>query len=100
MYAFITILIVLVAFLIMVIVLVQNPKGGGLGAGFGGGGGGGGLGGGVQNTTDFLEKATWVLAVALLCLSLVSNVFLPGNADNSGFGGNSEDIELNDRLSE
>jgi len=80
-YTFITILIVIVCVLLGLVVLVQNPKGGGLGAGFGGGGGGG-L-GGVQKTTDFLEKATWTLAIALLALSLLSNAFLPKNT-NSG----------------
>lgn len=101
MYAFVTILIVLVAFLIMAVVLVQNPKGGGLGAGFGGGGGGGGLGGGVQNTTDFLEKATWTLAILLLCLSLVSNVFLPRTGNSvDDFGATPEQLELNERLAE
>lgn len=101
MYAFITILIVLIALLIMAVVLVQNPKGGGLGAGFGGGGGGGGLGGGVQNTTDFLERATWVLAVLFLTLALVSNIFLPGSSNSANtIDGSVQDIELNDRLLE
>ena len=30
---------------------------------------------GVRKTADFLEKATWGLAIALLVLSLVSNTF-------------------------
>ncbi len=86
-YTFITLLIVIVCVLLGLVVLVQNPKGGGLGAGFGGGGGGS-L-GGVQKTTDFLEKATWTLAIALLALSLISNAFLP---KNSGQG--SQESEL------
>jgi preprotein translocase subunit SecG len=33
--------------------------------------------GGVKQTTDFLEKATWTLAIALFVLSIFSNAFLP-----------------------
>lgn len=75
MYSFITILIILICLFIIVVVLIQNPKGGGLGAGFGGGSSN--LMGGVKQTTDFLEKATWTLAAALIVLSLLSNAFLP-----------------------
>ena len=66
----------------MLVVLVQNPKGGGLGAGFGGGASN--AMGGVQRTTDFLEKATWGLAIALLVLSLFSYVFLDNKTTTSG----------------
>ena len=40
--------------------MVQNPKGGGLSSSFGGGGTQS-L-GGVQKTTDFLDKSTWTLS--------------------------------------
>lgn len=66
------ILIVLVAFLLVVVIMVQNPKGGGLSSSFGGGGTQ--QLGGVQKTTDFLDKSTWTLAVLLLGLILLSNV--------------------------
>ena len=92
MYVFITILIVIVCVLLSLVVLVQNPKGGGLGAGFGGGSSN--LMGGVQKTTDFLEKATWVLAISLLLLSLVSNAFL-GDKVSSNSG---QDSELFERI--
>ncbi|HRK28611.1 MAG TPA: preprotein translocase subunit SecG [Chitinophagales bacterium] len=75
MYVLITILIILICLLIMAVVLIQNPKGGGLGTGFGGGTAN--IMGGVKQTTDFLEKATWTLAAALIVLSLLSNAFLP-----------------------
>lgn len=75
MYVFITILILLVCVLLVLIVLVQNPKGGGLSATFGGGGN---QLMGARRTTDFLEKGTWTLAVALLIFSLVSSAFVPG----------------------
>lgn len=66
------ILIVLVAFLLVVVIMVQNPKGGGLSSSFGGGGTQ--QLGGVQKTTDFLDKSTWTLAILLLALILLSNI--------------------------
>ncbi len=65
---FISILIFLVCILLVLIVLVQNPKGGGLASEFSSAN----QIGGVQRTADFLEKATWTLAIALVVLSLVS----------------------------
>ena len=56
------------------VVLVQNPKGGGLSSTFGGGGN---QMMGVKKTTDFLEKATWTLAISLISLSLLSNFAIP-----------------------
>ena len=51
--------------------MVQNPKGGGLSSSFGGSTQ---QLGGVQKTTDFLDKSTWVLATLLLALILLSNM--------------------------
>ena len=51
--------------------MVQNPKGGGLSSSFGGSNQ---QLGGVQKTTDFLDKSTWVLASLLLALILLSNI--------------------------
>jgi protein translocase SecG subunit len=68
MASFIIILIVIVAVLLGVVVLIQNPKGGGLAVGFQGTA----QVGGVQRTTDFLEKATWYLAIGLFVLCLIS----------------------------
>ena len=65
-------LIVVVAFLLIVVIMVQNPKGGGLSSSFGGGGTQ--QLGGVQKTTDFLDKSTWTLATIMVILILVSNV--------------------------
>ncbi len=67
----ITILIFIVSLLLIGIVLIQNSKGGGLATGFSSSN----QIIGVQRTTDFLEKGTWVLAVALLCLCLLSTAF-------------------------
>lgn len=59
----------------MLVVLAQNPKGGGLSSQFGGSGTTQLM--GVKKTGDFLEKATWTLAIALLALTLVANVMVP-----------------------
>jgi preprotein translocase subunit SecG len=73
MYVFLTILLMVVCFLLILIVLVQNPKGGGLSSTFGQGN----QVMGVRKTTDFLEKATWGLAIALMVLSLFASFAIP-----------------------
>ena len=67
-------LITVVCFLLVLVVMVQNPKGGGLSSSFGGGGSQ--QVGGVQKTSDFLDRSTWILASLLLFLILISNVSL------------------------
>jgi len=70
MTALFIVLIVLASVILGFIVLVQNPKGGGLA---------GNVAGfsnqfmGVRQTTDVLEKGTWIFAgvVALLCMASV-----------------------------
>ena len=64
----ISIIILIICALLALVVLAQNPKGGGLAAGFTGAQ----QIGGVQRTTDFLEKSTWTLATALMVFCLVS----------------------------
>ena len=54
MTTFLTVVILIVCFLLGAVILVQNPKGGGLANGFQGAS----QIGGVQRTTNFLEKAT------------------------------------------
>ncbi len=78
-YIFIT-LIIIICFLLILIIMVQNPKGGGLSSSFGGGAQ---QMGGVQKTSDFLDKSTWGLATILLILILFSNINLPGLQSNS-----------------
>ena len=68
-------LIIAVAILLILIIMVQNPKGGGLSSSFGGQGTQN-L-GGVQNTTNFLDRTTWTLAIALFVLILMSNFTIP-----------------------
>ncbi|HKJ06537.1 MAG TPA: preprotein translocase subunit SecG [Flavobacteriaceae bacterium] len=70
-YSVFLIIIMIVAFLLILIIMVQNPKGGGLSSSFGGGGTQ--ALGGVQNTTNFLDRSTWTLSIVLLALILLSN---------------------------
>ncbi len=70
-------LIILVCFLLVLVVMVQNPKGGGLSSSFGGSSQ---QLGGVQKTSDFLDKSTWILAIFLLVLILLSNISLNQNS--------------------
>ena len=74
-YTLFLVLIMVVALLLILIIMVQNPKGGGLSSSFGGGGTQS-L-GGVQNTTNFLDKSTWTLSIILLALILLSNFAAP-----------------------
>jgi len=76
-YLLFLILIIIVSVLLILVIMVQNPKGGGLSSSFGGGGSQN-L-GGVQNTTNFLDKSTWGLAIALFALILLSNFAIPRN---------------------
>ena len=70
------ILIVIASVVLGFIVLVQNPKGGGLTgnvAGFGN------QFMGVKQTTDVLEKGTWLFAGVIGILCLVSTLFIGGS---------------------
>lgn len=69
MYGLFSILILITCALLLLVILVQNPKGGGLSSTFGEGN----QFMGVKKTSDFLEKSTWTLALALVALTLVSN---------------------------
>ena len=65
MYLLLVILMVIASVLMCFIVLIQNSKGGGLASGFSSSN----QIMGVRKTTDFLEKATWSLAVFLVVMS-------------------------------
>lgn len=88
MYLFITILIVIAALLLAFVVIIQNSKGGGLAAGFSSSN----QVMGVRKTTDFLEKATWSLAAAIVILCLAASKFTPRHAAG---GVPSSEIEQN-----
>lgn len=72
MYIVFIVLIFIAAALIILAVLAQNPKGG-MAANFG-------VSNqvmGVRQTSDFLEKFTWGLAIAILVLSVGATMFMP-----------------------
>lgn len=71
----ITVLIIIVCALLAIVILIQNSKGGGLSSGLSSSN----QVMGVRRTTDFLEKATYGLAIALLVLSLGSSFVTTSN---------------------
>ena len=76
MYSLFAVLIIITCVLLILIIMVQNPKGGGLSSAFGGGN----QIMGARKTSDFLEKTTWVLAITLVSLALLSNFAIPRNS--------------------
>ena len=86
MYVTISVLILIVSFLMMLVVLVQNSKGGGLASNFSSHN----QILGVRQTTDFLEKTTWTLAVLLVVFCLASSVTIPKN----GMEGAAQDSKI------
>lgn len=76
----ISILIVLCCLILILAVLVQNPKGGGLASGLQSGS----QVMGVRRTADFLEKATWTLAVLLFVFSIGAATYSKRGATSSG----------------
>jgi preprotein translocase subunit SecG len=81
-------ILILASVILGVIILIQNPKGGGLTSSFGG------FGNqlmGVKQTTNVLEKGTWVFAAIIGVLCITSTLFM----SNSG-GVNSRDKLINE----
>ncbi len=80
------ILIALACGILGLVVLIQNPKGGGLS---------GNIGGfsnqlmGVKQTTDVLEKGTWIFAAIIGVLCIISTGLLKGGPTN---GINTKDL--------
>ena len=67
-------LIIIAAIILGLIILIQNPKGGGLSSSLGG------FGNqlmGVKQTTDVLEKGTWLFAGIIGVLCVTSAMFIP-----------------------
>ncbi|OOQ58480.1 preprotein translocase subunit SecG [Mucilaginibacter pedocola] len=79
MYVVLIVITIIVCILLGLIVLIQNPKGGGLSSNFAGSS----QLMGVQKTGDFLEKGTWVLAIAIMVFSLIINVSVKGGAQGN-----------------
>ncbi len=85
MLALFGVLIIIASVILGLIVLIQNPKGGGLSGTFGG------FGNqlmGVKQTTDVLEKGTWVFAAVVGLLCLMSPAFIP----KEGAAGSGDDL--------
>lgn len=67
-------IIILSCIILGIIILIQNPKGGGLSSSLGG------FGNqlmGVRQTTDILEKGTWLFAGIIGVLCITSALFIP-----------------------
>jgi preprotein translocase subunit SecG len=77
MLIFFAVLILIASVVLALFVLVQNPKGGGLSGTFGGFSN---QTMGVRQTTDFLEKGTWVLIIIIAGLCLFSSFFMTKQA--------------------
>jgi preprotein translocase subunit SecG len=95
MYVIVSGLIFIAAILLILIVLVQNSKGGGLASNFASSN----QVLGVRKTTDFLEKATWSLAIGLVVLSIMASAMIPRNElveERSRL----ENVDFNDRANQ
>ncbi|MDQ2721126.1 MAG: preprotein translocase subunit SecG [Bacteroidota bacterium] len=80
-------IIIIASVILGIIILIQNPKGGGLSSSLGG------FGNqlmGVRQTTDILEKGTWLFAGIIGLLCITSALFIPKTG-----GTNSRDNLIN-----
>lgn len=91
MLIFFAVLILLASVVLALFVLVQNPKGGGLSGTFGGFSN---QTMGVRQTTDFLEKGTWVLMIIIAALCMFSSFFIPKSATTAQPGATNQNINL------
>lgn len=73
MFTAIIILILIASILMIGIVLIQKSKGGGLASNFASSN----QIMGVRKTNNFVEKATWTLAIIICVLSILSSFFAP-----------------------
>lgn len=89
MYGLIIGLTIFSAVLLILVVLVQKPKGGGLATQFSSSN----LAFGVKRTSDFIEKATWGLAIAIIVLSMASNLFVTTGTEANKEAINSEQLQ-------
>ncbi|MBR4147480.1 MAG: preprotein translocase subunit SecG [Bacteroidales bacterium] len=89
MYTVLVILILVVSVLLGLVVLVQNSKGGGLISNFGSAN----QMMGVRQTTDFLEKATWTMAIILVVLCLMSSMSI-----KTGSTGDVQDTQMREQI--
>ncbi len=88
MYIFCIVLILIASVLIILAVLAQSPKSG-MAANFGASN----QVMGVRQTSDFLEKFTWTLAISIVVLSLVATMTMPAANIATSKGGLEKAIE-------
>ena len=91
MYPLLVILIIIAALLMIGIVLIQESKGGGLSSSFASYN----QIGGVRKTTDFIEKATWGLAIAMVVISVACAYVAPQAAGAGSIMANAENPTTN-----
>lgn len=74
-------IIIFIAFLLVLVVLAQNSKGGGLSNLAGGSSASNII--GVKKTGDLLEKLTWGFIIAIMVLSLSTNLITPNSGSRN-----------------
>lgn len=89
MFNIVLILGILAAFLMIVIVLIQNPKGGGLASNFSSST----QIFGVKRTNDGVEKGTWIAAILILAVSLMSSTYNGSTSSEQGGVPSNSDVE-------
>ena len=95
MYTLFVILIVIAAILMIGIVLIQESKGGGLSSSFASYNQIGGVRKTTDFITDFIEKATWSLAAAMVVISVVCAWVAPTTTTDSSVMENIENPVTN-----
>lgn len=80
MYTFFCILIVVASILLIGVVLIQKSKGGGLASDYASGN----QYMGYRKTTDFIEKATWSLAIFICIVSICASFAIKTPVNVSG----------------
>jgi preprotein translocase subunit SecG len=86
------ILACIASILLILAVLIQNPKGGGIAANFSAAN----QIAGVKKTNEFVEKATWTLAISLFVLSIGSRfVYTQSEAERNSFLERVEESTIN-----
>lgn len=88
MYIFLAIMIVIASLLLIGAVLIQKSKGGGLASNYASGN----QYMGYRKTTDFIEKATWTLAIFICVCSICASFALKTPANNSAI--NASDVKV------
>ncbi len=78
---FLIALVIIICVLMVFVVLAQNPKGSGLSSQFGGGGATQLM--GAKRTSDFLERITWGMCVAVFVLCFGVNAILNNQGSNN-----------------